>query len=778
MATTSSLEGILVIDLTRGEAGALSTMFLCDHGARVVRLIDARLDDDGDGLRGGGYVVWDRAKACTRVDLEQAAAADSTFADWVRAADVLVEDFAPCRRPKYVRHEHLARLNGRIVSCSITAYGLEGRHKDEPAIDDLVLARTGVLAAMPGFRQGPIHTIHPLPSVGAGVMAALGIGAALLAREDTGRGRSVSTSLMAGALLYHPKVLGEKLLPQVFQTHPCGSAPFYSVYACADGNYVQLGCVHPGFIAKAAAVLSMGGVLKDAVYGCGQMPQTEHAEGMLRDMLARVLATRPYAQWAQLFDSNDIPFALARNTEEGLDDPQVLHNGMVLSLTDPREGTVEQMGIPVKMNGTPGVVRGPRRAAEKLAPPLNQDQATGQAGPAVQGDEPLPLAGVRVLEITNLIAGPMAARLLADLGADVIKLEPLTGDISRPIARPYFYSVNFEKRSAAIDTGKPQGKELVCAIASTVDVVLANLRPGATARMGIGLDINPNLIQTHITGYGFTGPYSHRPGIDPLAQALMGLQRAQGGEGNPPSFPAQLAPTDFTTGAMAALGTVLALFARAKGHGPQQVEVNLLDGGILLSSAWFTRYAGRPRRALADRGQHGPSPMHRLYPVSDGWIYVAADDAASRAALAKTVGLADPGPVEHYTPAGCHPLDTAVGRAFTQAFATLSRAEALSSLKAAGVACAPVLPGDSLVFFDDPHTHVNGKAVTRPHAHAGELTVVWQYIAFGGTRPPDGKATPLLGEHNHPVLAEAGLPASDIAALEREGLIKTQAPTG
>ena len=115
------------------------------------------------------------------------------------------------------------------------------------------------MAVLP--RPAPVHVIHPLPSVGAALFACIGVAASLLAREETGRGRSVETSLMAGALLYHPKVVGEGIARHVFQTHPSGSAPFYSVYECKDGEYIQLGCVHEGFIASCANLMGIGDML-------------------------------------------------------------------------------------------------------------------------------------------------------------------------------------------------------------------------------------------------------------------------------------------------------------------------------------------------------------------------------------------------------------------------------------------------------------------------------------------------------------------------------------
>lgn len=768
-----ALDGITVLDLTRGAAGAFATMHLSDHGARVIRLIDP----DAPDFRDGGFIVWDRGKEVVRLAIPVTAAIgspDAFLVSLLDGTDVVVEDFTPAERPEGVTFAALSARRPRIVTCSISGYGLSGRHRDEPAIDDLVMAQSGLLAGLPGFRKAPVHLVHPLPSAGAALLAALGIAAALYDREETGRGRAVETSLLAGALLYQPKVEAERLTPNAFQTNPYGSAPFYSVYACADDQWVQLGCVHPGFIAKAAALMGIADLLADPVYGRGQLPQTPEADAHLRKVLTGVLKAKPYDTWAHLFETNDIPFAKARLTEEGFDDPQVRHNEMVATLDDPAVGEVDQMGVPVKLRGTPGTVRGPRRApvtpSDVRAPAAVTTTASKSAA-----QQRLPLAGLRVLEITNLIAGPIAGRLLADLGADVMKLEPPAGDISRPIGRSYFFSVNFGKRSVCVDTSTPEGKAIVRAIAATSDVVLANLRPGATERMGIGVGTDQNVVETQISGYGFTGPYATRPGIDPLAQALMGLERAQGGEGNPPSFPAQLAPTDFTTGTAAAFGTVMALFAKRRGASGQRVEANLLDGGIMLSSEWFTRYEGRHPRPLADRQQYGTGPCHRLYETADGFIYVAGERCGLDE-LAAAAGIAlpsnDPSSINR------HPNDTAAAAALADAFAGLTQAEALERLAARRIPAAPVLTPDARSFFSDPHVSANNLSVTRRHAELGDMTAVWRYVSFPGAEAVNAPATPVLGADTRDILHEAGLDRDAIVSAEAAGHVVSRSQRG
>jgi crotonobetainyl-CoA:carnitine CoA-transferase CaiB-like acyl-CoA transferase len=766
-----ALDGTIVVDLTQGSAGARATMFLSDHGARVIRVIN----DHSQLLRNGGYRVWDRGKEAVLCPSGNSAQVKQLIA----GADIVIEDFAPGDRPAHIKAAELRATNPRLIVCSITAYGEVGPLRDEAAIDDLILARLGVLAGLPGFRDGPIHAAHPLPSVGAGILAAIGVAAALYEREQSGLGRHVETSLVAGALLYHPKVVGERLQPHVFQTNPYGSAPFYSVYECADGGWIQLGCVHAGFIARAAELMGLGEVLADPVYSKGLAPQTAEADAHLRMLVGDVMITRTSVEWIAEFEVNDIPFARAQTNEDGMADPQVAHNGMLVTLDDPEVGSIAVMGSPVKMSATPSSPSGGRApTAMPIEDVVAANLASAQTAPpptsASSPSSALPLVGVRVLEITNLIAGPIAGRLLADIGADVLKLEPPTGDISRPIGRTYFYSVNYAKRSIAVETGKPEGKAVVQRIAANCDVLLANLRPGATNRMGIGHDANPHLVEAQISGYGLTGPYAHRPGIDPLAQALMGLERAQGGAENPPSFTAQLAPTDFTTGTMTALGIVLALYARRRGQVKgQRIEVNLLDGGIMLSSEWFARYEGKPIRPLADQGQHGPNPFHRLYQCRDGYIYVAADQPHERLAFTEALTIGELQPADGLQ--DMHPNDTAFGKAAAAAFIRLDMAAASALLTAVEIPFAPAQPPESEVFFSDPHTGLNGWSATSQHPTVGTLTAVCRYLKFEGVGSGTDAIlpTPLLGQQTDAILREAAFADEEIASLRADNLVFT-----
>ncbi len=757
---TLPLDGITVLDLTSGAAGAFAGMLLGDSGARVLRAVHAAAPLH----RCGGFTVWDRGKEAFDWDPE-AAGAEDELGRLLPGADVLLQDFAPAvPQQAMFAPAKLMASNPRLVACSITAYGMRGRWRDDPPVDDLVMARAGVLAGMPGFRPAPVHVPHPLPSTGAALFACIGAAASLLARETTGRGRIVETSLLAGALLFHPKVVAEGIPPLVFQTHPSGSAPFYSLYECADSEYIQIGCVHARFIDRAAELMGIGELVSEPRFDNVRRGDGMTEEEELRAAIAGAMKTRNAADWAADFEAADVPFAPVRQGEIVLDDPQIRHNAMVLGLEDPALGETVQMGAPIRFAETPADPKPRAAGAGPLPdlPPLAADAPAAADG----AEDPPPLAGVRVLEITNLIAGPTGGRLLADLGADVIKLEPPGGDISRPIGRNYFYNLNFNKRSFCVDARKPGGREAIQRVAASCDIMLANLRPGATHRMGIGADVDPELIETHVTGYGLTGPYSKRPGIDPLAQALMGLSRAQGGSGNPPSFAAQLAPTDFTAGAMATLGSILALYARRRGRASRRVDSNLLNAAVVLSSPWFGKWRGKEERPLADSGQHGINAFHRLYRLSDGWIYVAADTDDARAALSAALGLGALDPA-----GGGHPAESPLARAIEAAFADRRVEDALAALEEAGVPAAEARSGASEVFLDDETAHANGLVTETRHPTAGRMRIAWNYIGFRNTSSSAARPTPLLGEHSADVLAEAGLDESEIEALFASGAV-------
>ena len=768
----SAFDGVTVLDLTRGMAGAVASTLLGDNGARVLRAGDPGEEE---------YRVWRRGCENIALSLDDEGALHSLIAE----SDVLLESFAPSSREQtLVDYDRLSAVNSRLVHCSITAYGMKGPLRDEPPVDELVMARLGTLSDQPAFRSGPVHIIHPLPSVGAGILAAMGTAGGLYRRERTGVGLKVETSMMAGALLFGSKIVGDRLSPASYvirtSTTPSGGAPFYSLHQCADGEWIHIACIHGGFVKKAAEVLGISDVLAEPRFSDGRNLSSEEVRKELYDIVARAVRTKTYEEWERIFEEADVPYGKACTTDEAMDNPQVRSNGMVVQLEHPRMGTMSQMGLPIALSETPGRVRTtPEGETDGVEGDRVDAGAPGRGGDPTSPDS-RPLSGVRILEVTNVIAGPTAGRLLADLGADVVKLEPLEGEISRDIARDYFYFLNSNKRGVSLNTRTPRGREAVRRIADSADVVLSNTRPGAIRRMGVDKETlsatNPNLIEASVTAFGQSGPYSHRPGLDPLSQALMGLGRAQGGTENPPVYLGRLAITDFAAGGLAALGTIIALYVRERTGVSQRVATNLLNSGILLGAEEFTRFEGKPPRRSADRMQYGLGALHRLYRAKNGWLYLAADSPDLWAPLCEAIGRRDLLADDRLSSAGDRTdNDRLLSDELSKTFAAGTLGHWMERLDAAKAPWAPVRDKGNDWFFSDTQALANDMVGELRHPAMGLMRLFCNGVLFRGTTELAVRPCPLLGEHNSKVLESVGYAAEEIEALHRDGVVKTEA---
>ncbi len=743
----SALDGITVIDLSTGLAGALASMFLSDNGARVVRVAFR----DEDVVRAPGiFAVYDRGKEVLRLDPDSCSdAVRELCAD----ADILLDDFSPGSPLRaQLGIDDLRSDNEILIHCSITAYGSDGPLKGEPADHDLVAAQTGILASQPSYRGGPIHVVHPVAYVGAGLLAALGTCAALYRREKTGAGSRVETSLMAGALLYTPKAVSDAIPTRAVLPSPQGGGPFYSVFECADGEWLQIGCIHSGFVDLASAVIGVADIIaSNPEFGDGRWPATEDARKRLFDIVADRIRPRPSDEWIEELWAADVPCDLTKSAQEAMSDEQIIHDVLVDQVDDPVLGPTEMLGLPIKLTQTPGQIRGPRPYTEQVDRSHfrhSRERGNAEAPGAGTRDSHssllsthssfhLPLSSVRIMEMTNVIAGPVAGRLLADLGAEMVKFESLDGDISRPAGGAGFISYNTNKLSVSVNTRTDEGKDVARRLAATADAILANMRPGATDRMGLDgetlKDLNPGLVQSHVTAYGWDGPYSHRPGVDPIAQAITGLQHSQGGYDGPPVYLGALAPCDYTGGALGALATVLGLVARERHGIAQRVNTSLLAAGALLCVDGFMRYEGMSPRPLPDSDQYGISPIRRVYSASDGWIAVAADSPVPALSWLASSEQAE------------------------RVLADMTVAEALDTLRQHDVPCAPIVHNYVTGFFDDPQAESNRMATVLDHPVIGPVKLSGNLVSFDGSTTLPTRPTPLLGQHTKGILPSSAI---------------------
>jgi crotonobetainyl-CoA:carnitine CoA-transferase CaiB-like acyl-CoA transferase len=213
---------------------------------------------------------------------------------------------------------------------------------------------------------------------------------------------------------------------------------------------------------------------------------------------------------------------------------------------------------------------------------------------------------------------------------------------------------------------------------------------------------------------------------------------------------------------------------RARSGIVQRVDSDLLSSAIVLSSPWFTRYAGKPERPPADKEQYGLGPFHRLYRLRDGWIYVVAETEDQRRAMCSTFGCAEPEPSPRQQSDGRHPNATPLAMALATAIARRSTHETLAALRAGGVPCSEVLAAHSEAFLEDPHARANDLVAVCQHPKVGTLRMAWQLVQFARTRSSGGLPTPLLGQHTSTVLGELGYSESEIRSLHADGVIRTE----
>jgi len=390
------------------------------------------------------------------------------------------------------------------------------------------------------------------------------------------------------------------------------------------------------------------------------------------------------------------------------------------------------------------------------------------------------LDGLRVLELGNFMAGPYAGTLLADMGADVVKIEaPSGGDYSRALG-PFaegspdgagFLRLDRNKRSVALDLKSEGGKRAFRTLADRSDVIIENLRAGTLDSLGLGYDAlapeHPRLIYCSVTGFGRTGPYRDRAGLDLILQAESGLMSVTGEPGRPP-VKVGVPAVDLTSALYAAFAIVTAVHARERTGRGQLIDLSLIESGVSLaiweSGVYLT--TGEIPGPLGSA--HRVTAPYQAFRTADGYIAIGATTPPTWTAFCDVTGLArlrdDPRWVD-----GTRRREHAAELASIIEDVTQQRTTAdwLETLTAAGVPCGKI--NDLAAVFADPHLTERGLFVELPHPVLGTVRAIGSPLHLSETPPVMRRAAPLLGEHTREVLHEAGIPAVEIDALFATG---------
>ncbi len=800
------LSDLRVIDLTSGPAGGLATMVLADFGADVIKVEQP----GGDPYRTlPNAPLWLRGKRSVVLDLP---ADGPRLHDLVRGADVAVASFPP-GRAKAVRAdpETLRAINPRLVFCSITGWGPRGPYSGYPVNEGLVAAKSGRMSSFRGLvpREGPAYSAVQVATHACAQAALQGIIAALLVRTSTGRGELVQTSLLQGLLPYDT---GGLIRMQLAERYPeeggrpavddsAGRMPTlnYHPVMAGDGRWIQLGNLLEHLFVSFLAAAGLTEFLTDERYRGQPATWPPEVREAARDRILQRMREKTAAQWMAVFRENGNvaaePFA---TTEQALTNPELVLNGDVVETGHPRLGHVRWPGPLARLTATPGAISRPdpllgQHTAEVLAEPRRHLQEPSAVRPAPQH----PLEGVMVLEFATIIAAPLAASLLGDLGARVIKVEPIGGDSIRgsgSVTGPGAVKYNASKESICVDLKTAAGQEIARRLLAKADVIILNYRPGVPERLGIGYEVarslNSRVVYLSANGYGPDAPGASRPCAHPVPGAAIGGALHQAGAGMPPTrcdsvsemreaarrlMRANEVNPDPSTSMVIASAALLGLYAARRGGIGQQVFVNMLAANLYANHDDAIAYQGKQARPAVDSQVFGLNALYRLYPAREGWVFLGLETSADWQRFCLRAGLTGLGADPRFASlearaANDERLVAALGDTFRER--TADEWEAL--LAPAGVGCVradAVTPGS--FWQDDPHVAANGFAVAAEHVSYGDYKRHGPVVTFAETAVRCGPGC-VAGQHTDSILTELGYQPDAIASLRERRIVSTE----
>jgi crotonobetainyl-CoA:carnitine CoA-transferase CaiB-like acyl-CoA transferase len=392
-----------------------------------------------------------------------------------------------------------------------------------------------------------------------------------------------------------------------------------------------------------------------------------------------------------------------------------------------------------------------------------------------------PLNGIKVIELAQIMAGPTCGMLLADMGADVIKVEKLPGgDDTRSYTEPSingesaaFMILNRNKRGIAVNLKKPGGLEVVKKLLADADVVTENYRKGTLEKLGLGYEVlqqlNPRLIYCAVSGYGRTGPYADKGGFDLIAQGFAGIMSITGEPGGPPAK-SGTSIADINAGILAALGIVSALVARGTTGRGQMVETSLMEAAIQQTYWQAAIYFATGQNSGPTGSAHILTAPYQAFPTKDGWINVGGANQSNWERIVKVIGRPELSDDPRFRTNGDRMKNlAALTPLIAERLERRPSADWIREFEAAGVPVGPVNKiGDMLA---DEQVRARDMVVEVDHARAGRVKALGHPIKFSETRGEVKRAAPLLGQHTREVLGELGYCAARIDELVGEGAV-------
>jgi crotonobetainyl-CoA:carnitine CoA-transferase CaiB-like acyl-CoA transferase len=799
----AALEGLRVLELATGVSGPYCGKLLAGLGADVIKLEPP----GGDSTRRAGPFPGDlphteRSGLFLHLNTGKRSQVDGgsreSLHDLLAAADVVILSHPPALLATAgIDLQAWQALHPRLVIASVTPFGLNGPYAGFGGGELIAYALGGYAMLTGSPDREPLKAHGSLVEYQAGAHLALGVLAALGAREFTGAGQVVDCSAMEAATF----MLGGVEQSAHFYgriarrngTRLLGFPPEHSypstIRPCRDG-YVH--CHSNNRYLDLLGALIPHPRLADPEVLATMMGHADEVDAIMDEWLA----DKDRDDIVRAAQDFRLPFTEVRTPAEVMREPHHLERGSFVTVDHPVAGPVLQPGAPMRLHGTPWAT-GP-------APTLGQHSGEawrprGSVSAPAPAPGPRPLSGIRVIDFTNAVAGPIASFILADLGAEVIKVEapasrpkhaagvaPLLDGAESPTYNRImlFNELNHGKRSFVVDVAKPRGRELFLDLVGHADVVVQNFAPRVMGNLGISHEalaaVNPKIILTSMPAFGLSGPYRDRISYGPGIDAMSGLSHLTGYPDGPPMKPGNFF-CDQQAGVLAAFATLAALRHRdATGEG-QHVELAMIEGEFQVLADACMDFAMNGREHMRAGNEHPDFEPHDVFRCAgeDAWVAIAVESEDQWRSLCAVIGRPD----LHADHALGSPGGRKAGRArFAEAITAWTKQRphyaAQSALQAAGVPAGAVL--NALELLSDPHVIArNGfEFVDTP----GVGPTPYPRVAFllSETPVPVSGPAPGFAEANDYVLGGLlGLSRNEIQYLELAGVVAREpAATG
>jgi crotonobetainyl-CoA:carnitine CoA-transferase CaiB-like acyl-CoA transferase len=660
----SILANITVVELSQSPSAGLAAMVMADFGAEVVWF-----EYGADTVHSGdNYRVWHRGKTRIPVSLgadneSRAAQAAAIRRHILASADVFLTDLSlPTLQTLGLDWATLSQSRPDLVHAEVSAFGDDNPYSGLAANgaqgmpdESLVAAAIGRMMIFEGVAQrpGPVYPAVRVGTHGAAQATLAGVLAQLVARTKGRSGQRQQATILRALTAYDLVGLGASQLATspLPEMDPMEMMPMlnFQPVQCADGRWLQLGNLLPHLQVNFLTAAGLTEILEDP--RLAEQPLEDNVAEEFRARICAHMATRSLDEWMALFVADGgVAAHPYQSTQQAMSDPDIVANGH----SDDRHG-FRQLGVLGQFSATPGQVAAPPKplALQDLVLPEKFASATDVSA---TNERVLPLQGITVVEAAAIIASPLGASMLADLGARVIKLEPMDGDPFRAMLFGLAAErCNTDKESIALDLKSAEGQQIAQDLIAGADIFIHNYRPGVPERLGLDYETlckrNPRLVHLSATGYGTQGPGKVRPSTHPVPGAALGGVLYQFGQLPSESldYPAlrevsrrlfranELNP-DPNTSFVVASAAVMGLLAAASTGQGQVIGLDMFGANAYANFDDFSERDDGSARPEIDLDYCGTNEFERLYPCKEGWLFVSVPRQQDQQRLMAEIG--------------------------------------------------------------------------------------------------------------------------------------------